>query len=232
MLADAPCVVLFDGLDDRSLDVAGELLWKRRPALHSFAVGSSGLIQALVRHWRAIGEISAPGATEKPGPVERLVVVSGSCSLVTETQIRRATADGFVGVRVDLSTYDDSATLNVSLSALSRGASVVLYTALGASDLTAGKGGENLGRRIGIVLRDVLVRSGVRRAIVAGGDTSTHAVRQLGIESLTFAGLTTPGAPLCRCHAPGTPLDEMELVLKGGQMGPENYFEQVRKGNG
>ena len=67
--------------------------------------------------------------------------------------------------------------------------------------------------------------------LVAGGDTSTHAVRQLGVEALTFAALTTPGAPLCRCHAKQKPVDELELVLKGGQVGPEDYFERVRKGN-
>ena len=50
------------------------------------------------------------------------------------------------------------------------------------------EGGEKLGRNLGVLLREVLMRSGVRRAIVAGGDTSSHAVRQLGIEALTFAG--------------------------------------------
>jgi len=122
--------------------------------------------------------------------------------------------------------------LDSALTALGKGESVVLYTALGVSDYNAEGGGEKLGRKLGALLRDVLIRSGVRRAIVAGGDTSSHAVKQLDIEALTFAGLTSPGAPLCRCHARENALDGLELVLKGGQMGPENFFELVRKNNG
>lgn len=232
LLSEEPSAVLFDGLDDRTLRNSGRLLWTRRPSAHTFAVGSSGLIQALVQCWRERGEVPPLDSTERPGPVERLVVVSGSCSPVTEVQIRWATTHGFAGIRVDASGCDTSAFVETALTALSRNESVVLYTALGLSDRNAGEGGEKLGRKLGVLLREVLMRSGVRRAIVAGGDTSSHAVRQLGIEALTFAGSTTPGAPLCRCHARDHELDGLELVLKGGQMGPENFFEIVRNNNG
>jgi uncharacterized protein YgbK (DUF1537 family) len=67
--------------------------------------------------------------------------------------------------------------------------------------------------------------------LVCGGDTSTHAVRQLGIHALTFKGLTVPGSPLCRMHAASSALDGIEVVLKGGQVGPADYFELVKKGN-
>ena len=40
----------------------------------------------------------------------------------------------------------------------------------------------------------------------------------------------TPGAPLCRAHAPGSPVDGCEIVFKGGQVGAENYFETVKTG--
>jgi uncharacterized protein YgbK (DUF1537 family) len=232
LVATRPSVVLFDGLDNRTLRTSGRLLWNRRPASHSFAVGSSGLIQALVHCWRERGDIVPTYSMEQPQPMERLVVVSGSCSPVTEGQIRWAATHGFADIRVDVSGCDVSSALNAALAALSTGESVVLYTALGAKDRNAEEGGEKLGRKLGALLRDVLIRSGVRRAIVAGGDTSSHAVKQLEIEALTFAGLTTPGAPLCRCHARGNPLDGLELVLKGGQMGPENFFELVRKNIG
>jgi 3-oxoisoapionate kinase len=232
LLGKGPSAVLFDGLDARSLRTSGHLLWNRRPAPHSFAVGSSGLIQALVHAWRERGEIPPIFSEERPRPVERLVVVSGSCSPVTEGQIRWADRNGFAGIRVDVPGCDTSVPLTSALTALGKGESVVLYTALGVRDYNVEQGGEKLGRKLGTLLRDVLIRSGVRRAIVAGGDTSSHAVQQLEIEALTFAGLTTPGAPLCRCHARGNALDGLELVLKGGQMGPENFFELVRKTNG
>lgn len=232
LLDERPSGILFDGLDERTLRAAGHLLWNRRPAPHSFAVGSSGLIQALVHCWREQGDIPPYCAPQPVAPVERLVVISGSCSPVTEAQIRWAAAHGFANIRVDVSGCDVASSLNAALTALSKGKSVVLYTALGANDRTADEGGEKLGRKLGALLRDVLIQSGVRRAIVAGGDTSSHSVKQLGIDALTFAGLTTPGAPLCRCHAGANVLDGLELVLKGGQMGPANFFELVRDNNG
>lgn len=228
VLAEKPAIVLFDGLDDRTLRTSGRLLWTRRPATFSFAAGSSGLIHALVEHWRESGEIPPVYSVDTPGRVDRTVVVSGSCSPVTEGQIRWAIAHGFTGIRVGATDGDNSAALNATLSALGSAQSVVLYTALGAMDRNIGDGGEKLGRQLGVLLREVLIRSGVRRAAVAGGDTSSHAVRQLGIESLTFAGPMTPGAPLCKCHAPGSVLDGLGLVLKGGQVGPENFFEMIR----
>ena len=232
VLADDPRIVLFDGLDDRTLRASGRLLWTRRPAPCSFAVGSSGLIHALVRQWRECGEIPPAYAPDKPKPVDRVVVISGSCSPVTEQQIRWAIAHGFANIRLDAAARDYSAALDAALAALSSGQSVVLYTALGAGDRNAEEGGEKLGRTLGVLLRQVLIRSGVRRALVAGGDTASHALRELGIESLLFAGPMTPGAPLCRCHAPGNVLDGLELVLKGGQVGPENFFELIRKNDG
>ena len=86
-----------------------------------------------------------------------------------------------------------------ALDALHRGRSVVLYTALGPRGL-ARRGAS--GERLGTLLRDLILRSGVRRIVVAGGDTSTHAVRKLGISALTFAGLTVPGAPVLPDPAP------------------------------
>ena len=228
LLADSPRVVLFDGLDERTLRASGRLLWTRRPAPCSFAAGSSGLIHALVEHWRECGEIPSTYSVVKPQPVDPVIVISGSCSPVTEQQIRWAIAHGFADIRIDAAEKDHSTALNAALSALSRGKSVVLYTALGVGDRNAGQGGEKLGRSLGVLLREALIRSGVRRALVAGGDTSSHALRELGIESLIFAGPMTPGAPLCRCHAPGNALDGLELVLKGGQVGPESFFEMVK----
>ncbi len=228
LLAERPGIVLFDGLDERTLAETGRLLWTKRPAPRTFAAGSSGLIQALVRYWSESGTIAATPAPAPPPAVERLVAVSGSCSPATEAQIRWAMAHGFTGLRVDPAGGGGVALLRPALEALKKGGSVVLYTALGPDDRRAGQGGEELGRSLGDLLRELLPVSGVRRAVVAGGDTSSHAVRRLGVEALTFAGLMTPGAPLCRCHALGSALDGLELVLKGGQMGPEDFFGFAR----
>jgi uncharacterized protein YgbK (DUF1537 family) len=215
--------VVFDGLDEQTLAETGRLLWTGDA---SFAVGSSGLTQALIRHWRAAGMIPAAFTPETPGAVDRLIVVSGSCSPATEAQIRRSMAQGFHAIRLaDADGCGDEA-----LEALAAGRSIVIYSALGPGDCAGGPRGEELGGAMGVLLRQLLLRSGVRRALVCGGDTSTHAIRQLGIHALTFLGLTVPGAPLCLTHAAEAAMDGIELVLKGGQVGPEDYFEMVRRG--
>jgi len=70
----------------------------------------------------------------------------------------------------------------------------------------------------------------VRRVCIAGGDTSGFAARALGVTSLEMVASLTPGAPVCRAGAPGSPADGLELVFKGGQVGAENYFGLVRRG--
>lgn len=220
--------VIFDGLDDQTLAATGRLLWTRSAAAQWFAVGSSGMTQALIHHWRSIGMITAGLTPEEPKPVDRLIVVSGSCSPVTEAQIHWAAANGFAAMRIGA---DGGESVPVAgLKELAAGRSVVLYSALGPRDCVGELRGEELGRTIGLLLRELLLRSGVRRAVVAGGDTATHSVRQLGIQALTFAGLLAPGAPLCRSYAPASKMDGIELVLKGGQVGPVDFFGMVRRG--
>jgi uncharacterized protein YgbK (DUF1537 family) len=228
-LAEHSRAILFDGLDARTLSATGRLLWTRRAADRSFAIGSSGLTHALIHHWRAEGMTPGEFTPAAPPAVDHMIVLSGSCSPVTEGQIRWALGHGYAGVRIDV-RGDRGGALDESLKALGSGRSVVLYTALGPEDRTEGCGGEELGRAAGRLLQELLIRSGVRRVVVAGGDTSSHAVRQLGIHALTFAGLTVPGAPLCRSHA-ASEIDGVELVLKGGQIGPEDFFERVRRGS-
>lgn len=221
-------VAIFDGLDEDTLAETGRLLCDLSRSTQLFAVGSSGLEYALVACWRATRHLSPPVFTD-PGPVERLIVVSGSCSPVTEGQIRWALANGFAGLRV----HPDSDLENVrtrALEFLREGRSVVLYTALGPADRRFDMEGERMATRLGELLRELMESARVRRAVLAGGDTSGHAARHLGLQALTLLRPLDPGAPLCRAHAPGSWLDGAELVFKGGQIGRPDFFEAVRRG--
>ena len=221
-------IVLFDGVNGDTAAETGRLLCSHAPT-PAFAVGSSGLTHALIHYWRASGVIAEAPSPSSYAAVDRLIVVSGSCSPVTEEQIRWAMASGFTGLRAKLEASDCDGILAKALSELERGKSIVLFTALGPADRSDGAGGPALGKKLGSLMRELVLRSGVRRVLVAGGDTATHAVRELGALALTFAGLTVPGAPLCRVHSGEAAMDGLELVLKGGQIGPEDYFDRVRK---
>ncbi len=228
ILAESPGAVLFDGFDEASLRETGRLLWTRNPAPQSFAVGSAGLTYALIEYWRSAGLIPAEPTPGELKPAERLIVVSGSCSPATERQIRCAMKAGFEAIRVAPESFASAA--EQAAAWLAAGRSVVLYTALGPRDCSGSLAGDELGRRLGRMLRELLERTGVRRVVIAGGDTSSHSVQQLGIEALTFAARLTPGAPLCRAHSDDPRLDGLELVLKGGQVGTDDFFDRVLRG--
>ena len=239
-LAEGPGIVLFDGVDDRSDIRVGELLWDPE-FRQTFVVGSSGVAYALTAYWREQGLLGAPPDSWSLGKAERMVVLSGSCSPITEHQIAHAGRNGFglVPLNVPALVSGDgreaaiAAAIDQALAVLREGHSVVLYTAAGPQDrLPLEDSGEQglrhcLGEQSGQILRAVLDASGVRRALVAGGDTSSHAGRQLGVEALTFVSPLSPGAPLCRAWSRDRARDGLEIVLKGGQMGPEEFFTTV-----
>ncbi len=114
------------------------------------------------------------------------------------------------------------------MSHLRAGRSTILYSALGPLSPASQPCGEALGRRAGALLRRILQQAPVPRVVLAGGDTSTHAVMQLGVHALTWAASLEPGAPLCRAHAQAADVDGLQLVLKGGQVGGDDFFERVR----
>ncbi|HVW84218.1 MAG TPA: four-carbon acid sugar kinase family protein [Bryobacteraceae bacterium] len=227
-LSGDPAAIIFDGLDERSELETGRLVWASR-AEFPFAVGSSGLTMALMRRWREAGLIPQQFSPAEAEAADRLIVISGSCSPVTEEQIQRALQNGFEGFHTADVNRDEL--LRAGLESLSRGRNVAIYSALGPNDRRGSLQGEELGRYLGNLLRELVVRSGVRRAVIAGGDTSSHAASQLGIHALTFAASMAPGAPLCRAHSDDSRMDGLELVLKGGQVGRSDFFEQVLKGH-
>ena len=77
---------------------------------------------------------------------------------------------------------------------------------------------------------EIIRRTRLKRVVFAGGDTSSHGVTQLGIDALTLAAPIEPGVPLVRASATDPLIDGLELALKGGQMGGDDFFETVRNG--
>lgn len=236
-------ILLIDVLDAATQAAAGALLWNRLRQKSRFVCGSSGLEYALIPAWRAEGLIGERPAFPAAGPVDRIAVVSGSVSPTTERQIRHALENGFAGVTLDPLALSDeangaavAAAVESGLAALQEGRSVVLYTALGPA---ADRGGEldtatgarhRLGRALGRIQSELVARAGLARAVVAGGDTSSHALGEMGIAALTLKMPLpqTPGSPLCIAH--GGAADGLEIALKGGQVGGDDYFSMIRAG--
>ena len=248
--ADAP-VIAIDVLDTASLVAAGRLIWEHR-ADGRFVLGSQGVEYALVAYWRAEGHL--PEMTSRPRlpPVGRIAVVSGSCSPVTARQIDHAGRDGFAPIRMDATQALEARAWQTeiaratqeALDVLAAGRSPLVFSASGPDDpAVAGLAqaiaradadvadmNASIGRGLGQVLSTLVSRGGIRRAVVAGGDTSGEASHVLGIHALSAIADIATGAPLCRAHAATAPFDGLELALKGGQIGKPDYFSAVRNG--
>ena len=236
--------VLFDVADIETQREVGRQIWRTRREGGGFIVGSSGVEYALVSEWERQMMIPGEATFAAPGPVERIAVVSGSCSPTTERQIRFAQANGFDAFPVDpraLASGQADAVVNAiakGLDSLARGTSVVFYTALGpesdiGSEIDKHDGARHaIGRALGQIERALIEQAGLTRAVIAGGDTSSHALRQLEIFALTtrLPLPTTPGSPLCVAHSDHKAFDGLEIGLKGGQVGNDDYFVKIREG--
>ncbi len=222
--ADARAV-LFDGIDEDDAERTARLLWESRATPQLFAVGSSGFTYGMLDLYRRQGWLKPPPPCPAPPPVDRLLVLSGSCSAVTARQTQTALAAGFHGVRLDPRQLHWPAAESAAVDQLSAGRSVILYTSLEPDHRADVSDRQSLAAAMGRLLHRVIRASGVSRAVVAGGDTASHAVQELQLKALTYSAPLTRGAPLCRAH--GWPT-HLELVLKGGQVGADNFFERVQ----
>ena len=234
-LPDSP-IVLLDTLDAASLRQAGRLIWESRGPQTAFLAGSSGIEYALLAWWAAQGLLPAPPVIPDAGPVDRLLVVSGSCSPGTGRQIRWAAANGFTLLPANPAALlegdaEFQRLLHAATAALAEGASPVVYTAAGPDDVLPSAPGNALGARLGALADSLVRRSGIRRALIAGGDTSGHAGLALGIQALTVVRPFAPGSPLCRAWAPDPAIDGLQILLKGGQVGGDSLFGDVRRGS-
>lgn len=253
-LAHQPDILLFDVLDEARLKRSGEILWEE--ALNHrirFVVGSSGIEYALAAYWHERNRMPLKGSLLQPqGPVDQLLVVSGSCSPVTEAQIHYALKHGFAGVAIETERFINQDEADIYCQELIEhitilledGKSPLLYTALGTGQqetndfrnklvqngLKPSDSGWVIGNQLGRLTYELVVKKQLKRVLIAGGDTSGYVMKKLDIYALECLMALAPGAPLCRCYSENPRFNLLEIALKGGQMGKEDYFIQVLAG--
>ena len=248
-LSENPGLLLFDVLDEDRLLKCAQLIWERNNNQTQFVVGSSGWEYAMTSYWRSVGmqNMESRLAKDRVSEAGQILVVSGSCSPITQAQIQWALRHGFHGIKIPIDQTADFRKIPARLldqvcRRLSEGLNVILYTALGPDDdsithtqdylkTTGAKeflSGEFIGRYLGVLTQKVLRSSGIRRVVVAGGDTSGFVTRELGVYGLEMILPISPGAPLCKAYVKKQQgVAGLELALKGGQMGGQDYFYRV-----
>ena len=226
---------------------------------NGFVVGSSGIEYALAEYWKQQGRLESMGSRSPGSPkfssVDRLVVLTGSCSPVNGRQIGWAEQHGFETlalepaklIQPDRCSDEVERAVESAWKVLRQGKNLVLHTSrgpddpriaatlsvlreMGCSDLEIRlKSGQILGPALGRILQGVLEEQSVKRVGVAGGDTSGYIARELGITALEAIAPVAPGSPLCRAYAENE-MDGIEFCFKGGQVGKDDVWGTMLAG--
>lgn len=242
---------VFDGYTQRQVITGAASLWQMSRSRMICAMAAQGLAHALGAHLREQGQITSPEPSHALAPVDRLLVLSGSCSALSAAQIDWAVGAGFTGIRItpeQLINTDEASRQSLQqqmLTALVAGKSVVMYTAKGPDDdhvasvqnkLPAGVSAPAfVAHRIGLLYaqlaRAAIVDAGLTRIVVAGGDSSSFTMRQLGAIALeTKASHFKQNAHVCTLFSDDPEIHGKEVLLKGGQVGTPELYGLMLKG--
>jgi uncharacterized protein YgbK (DUF1537 family) len=224
--------VLIDALTHEQLTTIGEWLETQQQQYPLFSVGPSGIELALGNYWNKVGAATAISHFEHPGAVDALLVVSGSCSPVTQSQIRYAKTHGFTEVVIDAKAINDGGMVDAAAieqvnDLLKCGKHVIVHT---GTKNTQTLSSEKLGTALGLIGKQAVVETGIKRVVVAGGDTSSYAARAMEINAVAMLAPLVIGAPLCTAYSDNAAIQGLQVNFKGGQVGADNYFEVLVQG--
>ncbi|CAN7186754.1 four-carbon acid sugar kinase family protein [Pararhizobium sp. LjRoot255] len=218
-----------DAIFERDLETLGEIALETPVSTGASGLGL-GLARALVRS----GQVPSGAAKTADAirPVGGLsAIVAGSCSRATLRQLEVAERSMPV-LRLDpeklLAGPDEiSAAISWAGDRISAGPVAVAASASPetVSRLQSQYGREASGHAIETatsVLAAELVARGVRRLVVAGGETSGAAVDRLAIPAFLIGPEIAPGVPVLRTV--GNAQGDMLLALKSGNFGGEDFF--------
>ena len=226
-------VVLIDASTDAHLLKTGrwlEMQITKEDVL--FSVGGSSVEMALGSYWNQQAVLTSVTEWPHPGKAVPLLVVSGSCSPVTAAQITYAKANGFAELIIDAIKICDDDVIDVGtvkklIELLRQQKNVIVHT--GEKQLQ-NFSSKKLGTALGTIAKEAAEKAGVKRIVIAGGDTSSYAARAMEIEAVEIIAPLVTGAPLCRATSKNKNIDGLEVNFKGGQVGAEDYFKVLLNG--
>jgi uncharacterized protein YgbK (DUF1537 family) len=220
---------IIDAVFDRDLETIGAVARD-----HRLSVGASGIGLGLARALAGTGARKPIAAiAEKPvgGPAACL---AGSCSQATLGQIARAETVMPVlhldSDQIVRGKDDGRRALAWARERLESGPILIASSATPdeVATLQARHGRDAAGHAIEQAMADIaegLVQAGVRRLVVAGGETSGAVVDRLGIPGFLVGAEIAAGVPVLR--AVGAKAGDMLLALKSGNFGGPEFFSDA-----
>ncbi|TMJ58070.1 MAG: four-carbon acid sugar kinase family protein [Alphaproteobacteria bacterium] len=216
---------IVDAIEDHDLEAIGEAA-----ADFKLITGGSGIALGLPENFRRRGLLGSGAAADRlPAIFGAAAVLSGSCSPATLTQV------AYMRERAPLYTVDPIAIAegrSVAEDALDwakplLGDRPILISATAPPE-TVAEVQRRLGReRAGALVEEALAAiarglaaNGVRRFVIAGGETAGAVVQGLGVTGLRIGRQIDPGVPWTASL--GEP--ELALALKSGNFGAADFF--------
>ncbi|WP_426396228.1 3-oxo-tetronate kinase [Ralstonia sp. R-29] len=225
--ADGVKLAIADAISNDDLIVLGEA-FADLPLL----TGGSGLALGLPAQYRRAGLITEHGdAAQLPAVADSAIVLSGSCSRATNAQVAhwRASRPAF---QIDpLALAEGQSVVVEALDFVQRhaGQTVLVYATSAPEQVaqvqkTLGveRAGKLVEEALGRIAR-ALHADGVRRFVVAGGETSGAVVQALDVRALRIGPQIDPGVPWTATIGD----DPIALALKSGNFGTVDFFEKA-----
>jgi uncharacterized protein YgbK (DUF1537 family) len=227
LAAQGAGAVIVDAVFERHLEVIGKVA-----AASRLSVGASGIGIGIARALTASGRVKPEaGGSDAVAPAGGLAAcLAGSCSAATLMQIERAKAvmpvlhldvedllESGPGVEAAIAWAGERIASSPVLIASSEDAGAV-------SRIQARHGREHAGCVIEAAmaaLAETMVARGVRRLVVAGGETSGAVVDRLALPAFLIGQEIAPGVPVL--HSVGR-AERIALALKSGNFGGPDFF--------
>jgi 3-dehydrotetronate 4-kinase len=195
--------------------------------------GGSGIAMGLPGNFRRAGLLAETGEADRlPAIGGPAAALAGSCSAATLEQIERFAASGPVLALDPLALVRDGAEVERAIAWAERrlGEAPVLIRSSAPPEevarVQAAVGRERAGAAIEAAMAQIaraLVERGVRRLVVAGGETSGAVVAALGVRGLRIGPPIDPGVPWT--VSLGEP--HLALALKSGNFGALDFFRKA-----
>ena len=215
---------IVDAIEDRDLEAIGEAA-----ADFKLITGGSGIALGLPENFRRRGLLDGGAADSLPAISGAAAVLSGSCSTATLAQVAymKERAPAFTVDPIAVAEGGDVAQQALAWAKPLLGEQPILISATAPPEKVA-EAQSRLGReRAGAVVEESLAAiarglaaAGVRRFVVAGGETAGAVVQALGVTGLRIGRQIDPGVPWTAS------LDEpaLALALKSGNFGAPDFF--------
>jgi uncharacterized protein YgbK (DUF1537 family) len=221
--------VVVDAVANADLDVITQAS-RHLPLL----TGGSAIAMPLPSLYAADGLLTLESTSQvRVPPAAQTIVLSGSCSAMTNLQVAHYRASGAPCYALDPLTLakDGADAVMEWLAAQDLARAPLVYATAAPESVKAAQ--DRLGAaQAGAMIEDVLSKcalasrdAGARRFIVAGGETSGAVTKALGVNALEIGAEIAPGVPWTYCRAGG---HEVALALKSGNFGAEAFFTDAQ----